>query len=282
MLGKLARLVTGAGSDQAETWREWQRSRPPAHFQLSPSYQTFVSYYPDFVGVTQEGAEGIYATYCLGQFRVFAPSHWIGAVTRDRLLRGLLHLYDSCKGVGRSLLWGDPPGVLALRRALEEGMSSKAVDSLFLYDFSSSFYDYTTLHAHTVAYFSLSTLVLSLASHILSRTVNFCTIPYFEPRLCKKAFESKVFGLRQHEESRSVPVAVPASPPPAEIAHGSWPNGLIAVHTCRFCHRKTEKLWGDNQACLDCHMEKICALCSTPASTRGGDGFPRCALHALV
>ena len=274
MFGKLASLVSGS-SENPESWVEWQKNKPSSHFQRSEAFHYFYTLHPDFVPIEHEGVTNDYYCYCLGQFKAFAPSGWIGVVTRDRLLSFLLKFYDSCKGFGRSLLWGDPPGIQALRLALEKG----EMESLSKINFSSLVYDYTVLHSHTVAVFSLSTLVLSLAAHVLSRTTTHSTFPSFELRLCKKALEMKIFGSFIRE-TRSSAIEIPESRQPIEIAHGSWPNNFIAAHTCVYCHRKTEKLWGSNHSCLDCHMEKICSICGSPFSCRGSDGFPRCLLHS--
>lgn len=125
--------------------------------------------------------------YCFGSFFPLLYLAENGCTPKD-FSAMLLCVYDSCKGYKRTLV-GDPSGIALLRRILETG-DKKIFSEL---DTAEYLYPYASLHAHTVARFSLSTLILRIATHYFvgydkTRPLEICR------DACNVAYEAALFG----------------------------------------------------------------------------------------
>lgn len=190
-----------AKQEQWAHWEKWQLSQPSSHFESSHVLQSYLAQYPhvkcneSFLGSNTSNTSNtsnIYSTYayCFGNFTILLsiPS---GPGNVLEYVALLLEIYDFCKGLGRRIA-GDPVGISTLRMALTQ----KTVEPIQLLDFSEYDYPYATLHAHTVAEFSLSTLILRLVSNYMSYTnvwgKNFSMIEY---PICQNSYDNNVFKL---------------------------------------------------------------------------------------
>lgn len=258
-----------------DTWATWQAQRDDAHFAAFAAYSTFFRAQPDsFFPPTcvTSGPDAKYYWYALG---VFAPLVVADALTPAQtmsLATSLLTTYDSNKGYTR-LLRGDPPAIAHVRSCVNQ----QNLALLRSYDYTPYAYDVSELHAHTVAQFSLSSLLLRLLAHALHRSGS--TAPRITVECCKAAYDRKTFC----KSLANVSVASfwdPHADRPFMYGGGCSRWAVSAKYSCSLCRRLSETLWGHYHLCLDCYKTKACYVCgdSRVASTNE-DGFPRCQEH---
>lgn len=261
------------------TWLEWQSRQPPSHFEKSDIFQYYLSYHPNFqppTGSTTTEKCNIYYRYCFGDFSsiIVKPESGSNAIEYFSLL---LDIYDTCKGATRRLK-GDPIGITLLRRVIEK----KSLFPLFNHDFNDYAYDYSKLHAHTVCQYSLSTLIMRFVSHYMSHTQTREYYPFIRLDTCQKAYDNYVYGEpRRTPMVSSSSIAIRQRLMDDEIKPGSWPRDISTCLRCRKCSRITENVYGSFNACLDCHLKRICSVCGEQAVIIGADNFPKCHLHQL-
>lgn len=281
MLGSLSNWLTWTTStpkDEWTTWEEWQRTQPPSHFEKSDIFQYYLLYKPNFEppeNTVNKGHYSRYFNYCFGDFTILLVNP---DSNRDSVeyLNLLLDVYDICKGFSRHIT-GDPTGIALVR----EAVSKRSFTVLETHDFNQYAYDYSIIHAHTVAQYSLSTLLMRFIGHYMNFV---CNKTYFYPVMattCQKAYNSYVFGhsSRQHPPITSDPINIRQNT--SDTLKGlSWPRDQTGFFRCKICNRVSEKLWGSFNACLDCHVKRICSQCGAQAIVIGRDKFPKCKTHA--
>lgn len=275
--------------DDWNTWEEWQRSQPPIHYEKSDIFQYYLSCRPSFQPPYQSvslGQNSKYYIYCFGDFATVM----VNPDTRNvfEYFKLLLDIYDVCKGYSRRIT-GDPTGIAILRDTIKR----RKLDGLESHDFKQYEYSYTSIHAHTVAQYSLSTLIMRLIENYMSY-LNFCRhyIAISTP-LCKKSYEGCVFGapfvqptMRSISEgilglnmtSDKIPIERKRSKS-NEFKGLSLPRDSAMCVRCQTCSRITERPWGVHKVCLDCHIKRICSKCGKPAAVIGVDNFPKCQKH---
>jgi len=265
-------------------WIQWQQKQPKDHFKRSIIYEHYkksvkIPWDVSAAEFSVMSTKALTATethyeYCFGDFYTFF-------IPTDRdigifgMFEKLLEMYDVCKGYSR-VLFGDTEAISDLRK-MTEAKDEKAIK---IFDFTQYVYDYDRIHAHTVACFSLSTLVMTIASNYIGRKVinhpQLHIVINFER--CKHAYESAAFGLP--EEIVSMKTA-PIDIIPNYRLHGSSRSLPIIKQTkCNSCGRLSEGMWGKFHCCLDCHLKKICSSCGANAQgTSANDDMPKCAFH---
>ena len=250
-------------------WQEWQNKQGTSHFLDCP----LSGYIP-----VKPGFKNLYVKYCFGHFEnlIYLPEH----CEPIRYLALLLSVYDQCKGYIRSIK-GDPAGIILLRKVIK----TQNLDELYEHDFHIYAYQYTTLHAHTVAYYSLSTLILFFVSHYMHfKSYKSDLFPHIDYDLCKNAYNVKSFGDVAYVQSKTSAIKIKSKDD--LVAHkppcNSWPginNTANTQQKCDNCERACENFWGKHKHCLDCHLYKVCSVCGGELFCIGKDNYPRCVLH---
>jgi hypothetical protein len=252
-----------------KAWEEWQKKQLPSHF-MDCQLQQYVP--------TKPGFKNLYAKYCFGTFDnlIYLPEH----CEPIRYLTLLLSIYDQCKGYARFIVKGDPTGIALLRKVIK----TNNLDFLYEHEFKIYAYDYTVLHAHTVAYHSLSTLILFLVSNYMHfKSYKSDIFPHIDYDLCKQAYQNKVFGDIAYVQTHKSTSAIKIKAKTDLVANktcNSWPNNaVISQLKCEHCERICENYWGQHKHCLDCHLYKVCSVCGGSSFSIGKDNYPRCVLH---
>ena len=283
--------------DEWNTWEEWQRCQPATHYERSDIFQYYLLHRHNFVPPRNSclvGCNAEYYVYCFGDFASpLVTPHSNGDILE--YIRLLLDVYDVCKGIRRRLrVKGDPSGISILRRAVV----TQTLDTLKACDFTVYDYPYERIHAHTVAQYSLSTLIMRLVSHHLNQTAPKGLYPSILISKCKEALDNHNFGIPAITTSGnlpqipvispSIPIVQPIKTRLDEIKGCSWPRGAPTLHLardpskclrCKVCSRVAENLWGEFNACLDCHIKRICSICGAPAVIITPEGLPKCHAH---
>src|SRR4029079_11543187 len=178
-----------------ETYKAWQDKQPPSRF-LSSYFNCYIFPRP--------GHKDLYQRYVFVDFEnlIYLPenSNEIAYITL------LVNTYDKCKGYMRSLK-GDHEGITLLRKVI----LNNNTDELYQFDFSKFDYPYQYIHAHTMAYFSLSTLFLLFVSNYMHfKSYRSDHFPYINLSLCKNAYNNKIFGDISFISSKSTkPLSIP-------------------------------------------------------------------------
>lgn len=281
MLGSFSNWLTWTTTnpkDEWETWELWQRSQSPIHYEKSDVFQYYLSCRPQFrapKSASNIGPKSIYFIYCFGDFATLLvnPSiDYVVDVTSYCTL--LLDFYDTCKGISRRIT-GDPNGISVLREVVRKNSTIP----LHAHDFNQYIYDYTIIHAHTVAQYSLSTLLMRLVGNYMHNTTSHGNYPAITFSKCEKAYREYSFGDRTCSLSGSIPISIPTKVIIEESRGSSWPRDTATCSRCQICNRVSENLWGTFNVCLDCYMKRICSKCSLTATVIGSDNLPKCALH---
>jgi hypothetical protein len=274
--------------DEWNTWEDWQKQQPSSHYEKSDIFQYYLSYRPNFQPPRYSDmsvmADNKYYVYCFGDFASLLVTPRGGNNIVDYLTI-LLDVYDVCKGFTRRLS-GDPASISVLR----EVISGRTTAPLQRYDFSPHIYSYNTIHGHTVAQYSLSTLLMRMLSHYMKHAKN--DKKFFDIRLelCKESYENCLFGIPIVQTKVSQPVniqqknkitTVNLSTMDHRNKSFSWPKNQVICLRCKICSRVTENIWGNFDVCLDCHLKRICSECSGKAIIISSDGLPKCSLHQL-
>lgn len=276
----------GAANDQT-TWMEWQKRQPMSHYTSSEIFQYFLSYRPQYQPLQDSCVETVEAThfiYCFGDFAslIVNPLRTTIINVFD-YLTFIIEVYDLCKGPTRRIT-GDPAGILLIREVVKQ----RSLNLLNSHDFKQYNYDYTKIHGHTMAHFSLSTLLMRFISNYLKRltaegpcfsiTGEFFTIT---SHVCKNALDNAAFGKIKLSET-TTSVAIPINTPALRegVNHSnSWPSNTDTFMRCNVCKRVCERGWGRFNACLDCHSKRICSICSQPSTVITPDNLPKCDIH---
>lgn len=279
-LGLSSTSTTGL-SDEYETWKIWQNSQPNLHYDKSAVFDYYVTYFPKTkkiwktkkkIGINQ------YYEYCFGKFAMFITNPSEGGELLG-YIKELLKLYDTCKGLSRRLK-GDPEAINVLRDAIR----NKSLVPLRRHNFLQYEYPYHLIHAHTVAQYSLSTLIMRLVSHYMAHTYTKGSYAELSVKKCQSAYEKQNFGkipisAKEENINKSDPISIDTD---KELtSHGySWPRDRASCMRCQSCNRICENVYGDFVSCIDCHFKRICSLCGTTAVVIGHDELPKCARHS--
>lgn len=268
--------------DEWETWTQWQRQQNTSHYEKSDIFQYYLLKRPNFQPPDTSCLNDYhreYYIYCFGDFAALIVNpHSGGDILRYISL--LLDIYDVCKGTARKVR-GDPASIAFLRRVI----STRNVEILYRYNFDPHCYPYNKLHAHTVAQYSLSTLLLRLLSHYLNQTIARGSYPSIAISTCKEAYDSGIFGVvannkLRHQPVSSTPIDIVINKCKSEEIHGrSLPDNPPKRLRCKICTRICENVWGKFKSCIDCHLKRICSVCGAPAVVIASDGFPKCSDH---
>lgn len=276
--------------DDWNTWEEWQRHQLHSHYEKSDIFHYYLSRRPQFSPPKQSclnGYQSKYYIYCFGDFTSLLVNPYGGGDVTEYFSL-LLDVYDICKGRSR-MITGDPNGITLLRKVI----AHRNLEPLKNFDFNKISYPYNIIHAHTVAQYSLSTLIMRLVGHYMSQTNANGYYPNIATASCKQAYDICIFGTpvsilkgepgsNSNSKSVSVPISIQARPPNLDdIKGGSWPRDKSTCLRCKSCNRVTENVWGIFDACLDCHLKRICSMCSSPAVIISTDNLPKCSLHSL-
>lgn len=174
-------------SDIHNGWIEWQKAQKACHFSNSYLYQYFLThgkYFAPLKYSVDNTPQRSYYKYCFGDFTNLI----VTAATNDDLasyVDRLLAIYDICKGFMRTYV-KEPEGISILRK--------QDISLIIKHDFHQYDFDYTKLHAHTVAVYSLSTLLMLLLSNYLAWLYPSSRYTKIDLNKCIGAVDNKVFG----------------------------------------------------------------------------------------
>lgn len=282
MLNTLSNWIPWASSvpqDEWNTWVEWQKNQPLTLFEQSDIFKYYLSRRPNFQPPQYSCItlyNNKYYVYCFGDFTALLVNPNGGGNATD-FINLLIDVYDVCKGYTRRLT-GDPIGIAILRDVINK----RSLGPLQNHDFTQYNYPYDVIHAHTVAQYSLSTLLMRLTSHYMS---HMCTMGYYlgiSVQKCQKTMDKNTFGkpdiIISNKSSSSI--SIQQQKPKSEDFRGhSWPRDQVTCLRCKSCNRVTENIWGKFDACIDCHLKRICSVCGNQAVIIGIDNFPKCYHH---
>lgn len=290
MLKSISSIIGLSVQDDKPAWVEWQRRQPPSHFHSSPIFDYYLTSHPQFIvsnqALSQISPSGKYISYCFGVFADLMFGIEV-SMSLAAYCNIILDIYDSCKGYSR-LLKGDPQCITQIRNYLRDRNHHILNQHLL----SPYIYDYEYIHAHTVAQYSLSTLLMCMLGNFmyhkgLIRDINFL----IDPLRCQQAYIALRFGPSSSDIKASAPITIPCpitsaikpSSLPTTFKPSSWPDealkGALLTYKCSKCSCVSEKLWGPFLLCLDCHVRKYCSECCDIAIVITADGLPKCNLH---
>lgn len=208
MLRSLASSFWDIFSEQQEVevwsyWMEWQSKVLPEHYESSELVRSYKRQRPRFSPPKYSCAEISHEeySYVMGEFAFLVCNPVNGALTEAiEYVRLLVDIYDRCKGYSRMVQ--DPPSISRLRKVLK----TNRLSYLSNYDFSQFDYPHEKLHAHTVAEYSLSTLLMKVLSHYLHQTGLEGKFRPISVSSCRRAMEAGTFG--RVTNVRSLPITI--------------------------------------------------------------------------
>lgn len=253
--------------DEPQNWEAamiWQRKQEKEHFVTCKIYNNYLSvgdkYNLPENNVTKSAAHNKYYYYCFGNFSCFISNDVTFEEVRG-VIRSLLNLYDTGKGYSRIIL-GDPEHITMLKNAV----NVYTMQGLKEYNFNKFVYDYGKIHAHTMAQYSLSTLIMMITSHLVNMLLKKETGKYdakciISSQVCKDSYDEKRFQEVENESLKN-----------------SWPN---KIYTCNNCDQLCDNLWGNHRCCLNCHINVVCLKCGSNVDIRKNsiNSYPYCAEH---
>jgi len=243
--------IRSSPRDEWDSWKNWQQGQLSSHFERSDIFQHYLSMRqnfkpPDGSCIFTENSK--YYIYCFGDF---APLIMNTSIDLFEYIIILLDIYDTCKGYLRRMI-GEHPCITAMRNTV----ITKCISEIYNYDYSQYLYPYDTIHAHTVAQYSLSTLIMRFLHHFIGKSVDRCYYNISHEgislRLCKNAYYNNIFGKAVE---------------------------YTDYYQCKTCMRLTETVLGNFHVCVDCHFKRICSVCGAVACMITNDNLPKCILH---
>lgn len=169
-------------------WIEWQKNQNYFHYQ---NFNYIENYYNEnkilknfCLNINRENETNIYFSYCFGDFfpLVLLSNE---KIDRYEFIKIILEIYDYCKGYTRTMI-GDSNIMIKLRNCLNE-RDTRPIQEI---DYEPFLYPYGTIHAHTVAYFSISTLLI----RILINFMSYKDIYIIKKYPCQIAYEEARYG----------------------------------------------------------------------------------------
>jgi hypothetical protein len=245
--------------NEQDNWLKWQSCQKKEHFQSSDIYTYYKKNRTNFSTNKNYYTNPVYR-YCFGDYSyLLVNPKDINApcTTIVEYIALIIDFYDVCKGITRRFTW-DPEVISMLRSVIRENN----ISLLKRYNFEVHHYDYCKLHAHTVAQYSISTLLGFFVSNYLDffKETLFVEFPKINIFFCQKALIEKSFGsgaiAESFVKSSSMIDIVSSKPPTKEPRWYSWPTDKTNFLYCLACKRVTEKHWGEGCLCLDCHVQK--------------------------
>lgn len=260
-------------SDFWEAAIVWQKKQDREHFTVCKIYNNYLligdKYNLPENNVTKS-VHSKYYYYCFGNFSSFISNDLTFEEVRGTI-RSLLNLYDTGKGYSRIIL-GDPEHITLLKSIV----NIYTMQGLREYNFSKFMYDYGKIHAHTMAQYSLSTLIMLITSHLVNMLLKKETGKYdakniISSQICKNSYDNKVYQEFEYffKENNSLTSLTSST---------SWPK---SVFNCSNCGQICDKLWGDHNCCLNCHINVVCLKCGTNVGIRKNNisSYPYCEDH---
>jgi len=253
-----------------DSWREWQRHQPKIHY-IESNLSSYICQKP--------GYKNPYIRYCFGDFEnlYYMPENCKEIAYYEMLLS----TYDQCKGYLRSIK-GDHLGINLLRKVVKD----KNSDELYNHDFKIYDYNYTIIHAHTVSYFSLSTLIMFFVSNYMhAKSYNSDHFPSIVLEECKNVYNKKIYGdiayvKSNHDLPKSTTISIKAKENNTRTCN-SWHGPFIQsnINKCTHCSRICDNYWGKHKLCLNCNLYEVCSECAGQKFIIGSDQYPKCILH---
>jgi len=237
-----------------EGMKKWQNTQQSLHFEKSSILQYYILTHPDFSTACSDAP----LKYCFGDFASLITNYQHLPLIKK--LELLVDIYDTCKGYRRRCV-GDPYHISNIRSAVE----NRSLLNIKIY--SDCLYNYDIIHAHTLACYSLSTLLIRLAYHILSHSIT--KFPMINRLKCQKSYNSMIFITNETMPHISTLKLVT----PTEI------KNLPAFVGCKICGEEPNKIYGEISVCQKCYKNLICSVCSRPTDTIGNDNLPKCYYH---
>lgn len=257
-------------SDDWTIWKEWQGRQPASHYEKSDLFQYYLDQRPNFQPPPEAATNGPLSKetiYCFGDFACLINTP-VGPANVADYFRLLLDIYDVCKGMTR-FIKGDPSGITILR----EVVIKNNLTPLLQYDCAKYTYPYAEIHAHTICQYSLSTLIMRLVMHYMSN-LNIKFAQYnITIDLCRESYVKCSFGTPLVTTELSTETKLNKEPLPFDQS---------TCARCKICKRVTERTWGKFNCCLDCHLKRICSICSVAANVIGTDNLPKCIEHQEI
>ena len=252
-----------------DSWEEWQKGQLKIHY-IESNLSSYISPKP--------GHKNPYIKYCFGDFEniYYMPEN----INEMAYFTLLLSTYDRCKGYLRSFK-GDSAGIDILRKVIK----IKNSDELYNHDFKIYDYNCSVIHAHTVSYFSLSTLIMYLISNYMHyKSYNSDHFPHIDIEMCKIAYYNKKFGEIIYINSnkdlvRSNIINIKTKESNSRTCNSWHGQQLKSVNKCSNCNRVCDAYWSKHKLCLNCHLYEVCSICSGEKFSVGADGYPKCCIH---
>jgi hypothetical protein len=245
--------------DELNVLEAWQFPQASSHYEKSHIFGYYLKWRPQFetphnsVIFTDDKK---YYTYCFGEFTPLIVIPRVGTNV-IAYLELLIDVYDTCKGYARRIM-GDTPGIKIIREAI----TKKNLLPLHQHDFKQYSYPFERIHAHTMAMYRLSTLLLRITSHFLYNLSSTSGEPIMVQQ-CSDAYDNNFYGK--------------------PIISNIGTNVGVKCHTCTLM---TERQYGRFNVCLDCHTREICSVCGASAQkaqmiNQDQDGLPKCEMHNI-
>lgn len=203
-----------------------------------------------------------YICYCFGDFTPLITNHILTAQEIITLSQTLLYIYDQNKGYDRKYRKGDPVDITFLRTFAQGG----GWDNIEKISFSKYHYPYHTLHAHTLAQYSLSTLLLRIIEHNLS--FQHSQFLPFHVQKCIESYNNCNFAPVTKNYNSMI------------MTSSSWSSGM-EYRYCPNCKNKCDNLCGKFQVCLNCYTYNVCRTCGARVQHYSDDHKPYCSLHEI-
>lgn len=275
MISSWFRFSTNYVEEEQNSWHTWQLKQPEEHYKTSSIYSYYKSQRTHFSTNKTFFKEPVYR-YCFGDFCYLIVNPKDNEWHIMIYLQSILDVYDVCKGITRRIT-GDPNYITMLRDVIKHNN----YHILRKHNFMPYIYDYESIHAHTVAQYSLSTLLMFILSHYLSQHDAFIGINYpsIQFKTCQKAYLESNFGTTV-KPTLPLDIGTPKQKQ-KDIKWFSWPEDKSSCIKCKCCGRVTEREWGDFSSCLDCHIHKVCHICGdkSVAIICNDQQLPKCLFH---
>lgn len=262
-------------TNNLDNWYKWQQEQKIDHFLKSHLNQYIKP---------KKSQKNLYLQYCFGDF--INLIYFNNEINEINYIKLLIDFYDNCKGYLRCIK-GDSQGILLLRNVI----LTENIDELYNHNFKSHYYYYPKIHAHTIAYYSLSTLILFLISNYMYfRSFKSDNFPFIDVEECKKSYFNKQFGdisyINPITINKSNTITINKNDTLNNTKQfNSWPGHLNSniPQKCDVCKKVCENYWGKFRHCLDCHLYRVCIYCGSETIEKiGKDNYPRCILHKNV
>lgn len=288
MLASISSAINGLIWDNSKpedtylSWLEWQKKQPVTLFEKCELFDYYLSKRPNFLSSDLPYSSCLtsynkkHYVYCFGDFAILIATSNSGGRNVVDFISVLLDIYDTCKGYFRAFK-GDAAGISLLR----EVVAKRNISVLNSHNFNQYNYPYNKIHAHTVAQFSLSTLLMKVLSDYLIMITNNQTCSSIEVGLCKKAFDANEFGkVLEAKTTNSIGINIQQAKVRGTPKINSWPQiENDFEQRCSVCQRVSESLWSQFSLCLDCYLKRRCSKCGKEAIIIGVDSLPKCNIH---